>query len=365
MTPAVPGSPFGDLVRSLARHWLLFVVALGPAALLLISTPSTSTHYVGSTTVSITAPADASIRELRLFDVYVERHIDTFARLATTPVVLDPVIESQNLTMTVPDLARTITLVDPENRQLVTLEVEGSQREPTLAVAEALGISLATQIEALSPIAENRGTLIRSQPIGASVSEVTERTLPIRAALAALVGLFAALAWVLWRFATDDVLRTPHDLTSITNAPVMATFRAGEDDEREADLLHLHLTADSQSADSLVRLVGTTGTAAEAFDVRERLLRSFGSLREAPTHVDVATASRVGQAVHETRAGSTATLQPSSVLVVVALRRVTGTDLVGILRSIEQPGGTVAGLIVHLPRRHRWNRLRPRWRTHS
>lgn len=365
MTPAVAGSPFGDLVRSLARHWLLFVVALGPAALLLIGAPSASTHYVGSTTVSISAPADATVRELRLFDVYVERHIGTFARLATTPVVLDPVIESQDLATTAAELARTITLVDPENRQLVTLEVEGSQRESTLAVAEALGTSLATQIEALSPVAEDRGTLVRSQPIGASVSEVTERSLPLLAMLAALTGLFMALAWVLWRFATDDVLRTRHDLSSITNAPVMATFRVGEDDEREADLLHLHLTSQAQSADSLVRLVGTTGTAAEAFDVRERLLRSFGSLREAPTHVDVATASRVGQAVHQTRAGSTATLQPSSVLVVVALRRVTGADLVGILRSIEQPGGSVAGLIVQLPRRRGWHRLRPRRRAHS
>lgn len=363
MIPAISGSPFGDLVRSLARHGLLFVVALCPAAVLLVSAASTSHHYIGSTTVSISAPAGATIRELRLFDVYVERHIDTFASVAATPVVLDRVIESQNLTMSAAELAPKITLVDPGNRQFITLEVDGSRRESTLAVAEALGRSLATQIESLSPVAEGRGTLIRAEPISASVAEVNERVFPLRAALAAVVGLLAALAWVLWRFATDDLLRTRHDLTSITNAPVLATFRSGEDDEREADLLHLHLTSTAREAESLVRLVGTTNTAAEAFDVRERLLRSFGSLRESPTHVDVATASRGGHSLHPIRPGMTTTLQSTSVLIVVALRRVTGSDLVGILRSIEQPGGTVAGLIVQLPPR-RWKRLRPRRRHH-
>ncbi len=327
-------------------------------------TPPASTHYVGSTTVSITAPADATVRELRLFDVYVRRHIDTFARLATTPIVLDEAIASQGLPMTAKDLAKSITIVDPANRQFITLDVEGTDRESTLNLADAIGTALADQIADLSAHTPDGGTLIGAQAIGSSAAEVTERALPMRALLALAAGIVAALAWVLLRFSCDDTLRTRHDLASITNAPVMATFRSGEADDRTADLLHLHLTSAAHHADRPIHLVGTTSTAAEAFDVRERLLRSFGSLRESPTHVDVLTSGRVGQIINQVGSSSVAAAQAST-LVVVALRRATGSGLVDVLHVIEHTGGTVAGLIVHLPPRPWWSRWRHGRRAHA
>src|SRR5690606_6430630 len=127
---------------------------------------------VGSVTVGTRPANDARIGEQRLFDAYIRRHIDTFAQLATTNAVLETAIAQGNLSTTPRDLAARITVVQPENREVVSLEVTGRDRDEVLVSAQAVGESLAARIEALSPRDTRGGTLVRAQPSAASVSEV-------------------------------------------------------------------------------------------------------------------------------------------------------------------------------------------------
>ena len=336
MTSGAPPSATRDLLRSLVRHGWLFALVLVPAVVLLVQTPTPAPAQVGSVTVGTRPANDARIGEQRLFDAYIRRHIDTFAQLATTNAVLETAIAQGNLSTTPRDLAARITVVRPENREVVSLEVSGRDRDEVLVSAQAVGESLATRIEALSPRDTRGGTLVRAQSSTASVSEVPgERPLLPIIAMAAL-GLMAAAAWVLWRFATDDVLRNRRDLASVTNAPVLATFRPGETDPTGAHLLRLHLDS-LRDESGMARLVGTTASADEAFEVRERLLGSYGTTDRTPPHIEVIHPARVP-------------VVPDA-LVVAAVGRVTVTRLVHLLCTIEERGGSVSGVIAHVPRR--------------
>lgn len=350
MTAGDPPAATVDLLRSLLRHGWLFAIALVPAALLLALTPPPASGWVGSGSVALRPPERASVGDLRQFEAYTRRYVDTFAQLATTGAVLNDVILELGLSASTRDLASRITIVHPENRELVSFEVSADDREEALTLADALGDALADRIELLGPRGEQVGTLVRAQALPASVSQVPGGRPILLPALLAAVGLAAAAAWVLWRFATDDVLRRPDEIADITTAPVLATFRAGEADERAAHLLRLHLDADRADAASVqAHLVGTTPSAIEAFAVRERLLRSFGaSVRTAP-HIDVVRPDRIAAV--------------PDALVVAALHRTTGTQLTHLLRTIESHGGSVAALVAHQPRRSWLRRLARRSRA--
>src|SRR5690606_25211328 len=109
---------------------------------------------------------------LRKFDAWVRRHIDTFAQLTTANSVLDRVITDRDLPTSPRDLALRISVVQPENRAAVSLEVTGEDRHETLATTTTLGQALAAQIEALSPRDGRGDTLVRARSLGASVSQV-------------------------------------------------------------------------------------------------------------------------------------------------------------------------------------------------
>jgi capsular polysaccharide biosynthesis protein len=363
VTAVEPGSPTGDLIRSLVRHGWLFALALVPAALLLVNPPSTAAGFVGSTTVAVHPPPDATLGERKLFSAWVSRHIESFAVVATTPSVLDDVIASTGVETSVTQLARSITVTSADNRQVVSLEVSGDDRATTQQLADALGEALAERIEALAPEDRRSGTLVGARHQGATVSEVPAEGSLLLAALAALLGLVAAGAWVLLRFATDDVVRRPGDLASITRAPVLATFREQRSDPHETDLLRLHLTSRRLGSTGQTRLVGTTARADEAFDARTRLLRSFGSSHEATPHVEVIAPDRVAALAHAGERSSLAT-EPAPVVVVVALGRVTGTELVALLHAVENLGGVVGGVVLHRSR-PRWRRWLPERRTET
>lgn len=345
MTPGALPSATRDLVRAFVRNGWLFALALVPAVMLLLQTPVPGPTQVGSTTVTIRSASGAEIRELRLFDAWVRRHIDTFAQLASTNSVLDTAISEGNLATDPKTLAGRITVVQPENREVVSFEVTGRDRDETLATTEAVGAALAASIEALSPRDGSGGTLVQAEALGASVSQIEGRRSVLPAIALGVLGLLAAAAWVLWRFANDDVLRSRRDLADVTSAPLVATFRRGGPDESGAHLLRLHLDT-GRTQPGLARLVGTTASANEAFEVRDRLLGSYESTDETPPpHIEVVHPARIP-------------VVPDA-LVVAALNRVTVSRLVQVLSTIEERGGTVAGVVAHLPRRP-WDRLRRR-----
>lgn len=345
MTSGALPSATRDLLRAFARHGWLFALALVPAVLFLVQTPTPATTQAGSATVAIRPSNDAEIRELRLFDAWVRRHIETFKHLVTTNAVLEQAIADGDLPTTTRDLAGRVAVVQPDNREAVSFEVTGRDRDETLAVTEAVGEALAARIEALSPRDAAGGTLVRAESLGTSVSRVEGRRSVLPAIALAGLGLLVAAAWVLWRFATDDLVRSRRDLADITSAPIVATFRPGEPDPTGAHLLRLHLDTD-RTEPGLARLVGTTASATEAFDVRERLLTSYESADQSPApHIEVVHPARIP-------------VVPDA-LVVAAVNRVTVTRLVHVLTTIEERGGSVAGIVAHIPGRP-WDRLRRR-----
>lgn len=340
MTPGGQPSATVDLLRSLLRHGWLFALALVPAGLLLVTTPAAGATWIGSGAVAVRPPAAADVGEMRQFEAYTRRHVDTFAQLATTSAVLDDVTLALDLDTSARDLASRVAIVHPENREMVSFEIASPDRDEARTLAAGLSEALAARIEVLSPREEGGGTLVSAEVLAPSISQGDPGRSLLLPGLLAVVGLGAAAAWVLLRFATDDVLRTPEELADLTTAPVLATFRSGRPDERAEHLLRLHLDGAREDAVVQARLVGTTPAANEAFAVRDRLLRSFGSSVRTAPHIEVVRPDRI------------ATVPDA--LVVTALRRTTGTQFVRLVHLIESHGGNVDAVIAHQPRRAAW-----------
>src|SRR6478735_468574 len=111
-----------DYVRVLRQHWVLIVALtlLGVAAAAgysILQTPKCSS----SAKVFVSTSGGASVSELQQGNTFTQQRVKTYADLATTPIVLLPVINELGLDTTGEALAGRISASAPLDTTLIQI----------------------------------------------------------------------------------------------------------------------------------------------------------------------------------------------------------------------------------------------------
>ena len=205
------------------RISIVSVTLLGilAAAAVTLLTPAT---YTAKTAVFVAVRGGDSAAELLQGASYATNQVRSYAQVATTPTVLQPVIAKLNFDATPEQLAEAVTATIPTNTALIEITVVDRDPEQSARIAQAVSEQLVTTVEQLSP-ADERGkrsvTATIVTPATVPLTKTTPRTM-VDLALGLLVGLLLGFGQAVLRNTLDRSIRSEDDVARATDHSVIA-----------------------------------------------------------------------------------------------------------------------------------------------
>ncbi|WP_375426344.1 polysaccharide biosynthesis tyrosine autokinase [uncultured Friedmanniella sp.] len=215
-------------LRLLLRHWLfiILVTLLVGAGVYAVSS-TREAQYTATTSEYFTISVGQSAAELAQGSNYVLDQMPSFGQLATSPSVLNPVIDDLGLQTTVKQLSRTITVTTPRNTVVMQINAVDPDPARAAAIANAIGSQLSNAVDSVGPKLPNGKSLVTVQSIQTAIPPTVQSSPNGRrdTALGLLIGLLLACGIVLLRSRLDSRVRTPDALAAVTEEPLLGTVR--------------------------------------------------------------------------------------------------------------------------------------------
>jgi capsular exopolysaccharide synthesis family protein len=202
------------------------VVAVALTGLLIAAAGALTAEptYRATTSLFFALKFGGSANELAQGSTFAQGQAASYAVLATTPAVLQPVIDELDLDMSVRALGRQVsTEVVPDT---VVLEITASAAHPRDAaeLADAVGESLIVAVEDLAPLTDDGAPTVEATTVAPATpptSRATPRT-TLDLAIGLLAGLLVGMLVGLVRDLTDTRIRSAEDLARVTELPLLA-----------------------------------------------------------------------------------------------------------------------------------------------
>jgi capsular exopolysaccharide synthesis family protein len=261
---------------ALRRRWVLVVVLglLGATAALYYDSTQ-PTLYKSTASVYVSTQRGDTTTELVQGSTFTQANVLSYAQLARTPAVLQPVIDELELGSSAPILANAISVDVPLNTVIINITAQDGDARQAAAIANAVSASLSAVVEALSPSDASGKSAVSMTPIAPAVVPSdpfapNTRLIVITGILAGLVvGAALALLWEL----LDPRIRSVGEVLRLSDSPLLgavARHRHRKDEIAIAMLQDAH----SQQAESYRRIRTNLEFANVEHQVRRILLTS-------------------------------------------------------------------------------------------
>lgn len=217
-----------DYVTVVRKHWavimLIGLLGFGAAYGYSKSLPAT---YRAMSSMYVSVPFGESVGERVQGATYANDRIESYAQLAGTPFVLDPVIDDLGLSTTARTLRRSVTVTRPVNTSILEIRVISDDRERAADVANAVSLELARAV------GELEGDVAGGQPT-VQLTMVATASPPafafgpntkLNSATGLAGGLALGVVLALARTMVDTRIRSAKDLRPVTGAAVLTTVR--------------------------------------------------------------------------------------------------------------------------------------------
>ena len=241
---------FRDYIRIIRKGWILIVLCsllgvAGAAAYSIATTP----RYQSTTAlfVSVRTSSDSTTGELVQGSTFAQQKVKSYAIVARSPRVLDPVIAELNLDVTAAQLATQISTSSPLDTTVIEITV--SDTDPVMATNLANAVAtnfvdvIVNQLEAPSG---GQPSLVTIEPIRPAV--VPDAPYLPNTRLNLIMGLLAGLAIgigaAVLRHVMDTRVHGPQDVQAVSQAPILGGIGFDPDAQKRPLIVH----ADPRSA---------------------------------------------------------------------------------------------------------------------
>lgn len=209
-----------DYIRIVRKSWVLILVsglvALGLAAgVALVQRPT----YQASALVFVSTASSDSVGELAQGNNFTLQRVNTYANLADTQRVLQPVVDGLGLEVDARTLADWVTATPQTDTTIIEISVQGSDPDAVAELANAVAQSLTVEVQAI----ETANSADATSPIRLEVVEPAEvpaspqsPRVPLYLAVGTALGVALALAVALLRELLDTRIRNAQDLAQAT-----------------------------------------------------------------------------------------------------------------------------------------------------
>ena len=207
----------------LRRRWIsVLIVALTILAVASLATLAMPKKYTATTRLFFSVAAD-SVADLAQGSSFTERQMSSYAQVATSPEVLDAVIQKVPLSTTAAEMAKSVVATVPPNT--VILEIAATDADPRQAaeIANAVGAELANVAKELAPDRADGSEVVQvttvapAQVPGEASSPNVFRNLSLGLAL----GLFLGFGVAALRHVLDTKVQSEEDVRRLTETPIL------------------------------------------------------------------------------------------------------------------------------------------------
>ncbi len=212
-----------EYAAALRRYWRVIVSLTILGAVVGYQYAATQTPiYESSTSVLVTSDLGSSGNDLVQGSNYVANLVSSYAILASSPKVLQPVIDDLGLDTTPNALAKRVTAESPLNTVLIDISVTGSNPRQTAKIADAVTSSLSDAVKAVSPLVRAvpaiRLTTLKPAAVPRVPIKPEKKLLTL---LGGLVGLVLGMGYALARRAFGSAITNASDVARVTAVPVV------------------------------------------------------------------------------------------------------------------------------------------------
>ena len=227
-------------VAILRRGWPLILVfsvvgliGSGVAALV------TPTQYSATTRlfVTIQTTGDATAGDLVAGNSFAVQKVSSYVAVASSPIVLSPVIDDLGLDRTAADLARDVTVTVAPNSAIIEISVLGGSAEDAARLTSAIADSFTdVVVDEIEAPADGSPSPVRVQVIQPAVVPLLPSVpqVPLYLAVGLVLGLALGLVVVLLIGFLDRRLRTRVDVEQAVASPVLGSIPVVEKIKRDA-----------------------------------------------------------------------------------------------------------------------------------
>ncbi len=214
-----------ELVAVLRKHWraIAAMTVLGGLAAWGF-TAMQERLYTAETTVLVSPAGAETTGDLNSGATLVERVVQTYAELARTPVVLEPVAQGLGIE-SIRALQGATTAAISSGTTFITIGVEWNSPQTAADAANGIGEQLAVAVDELAPQQAGQPSIVVST-ITPAVAPVdpSSPNLATNVLVGIAAGLLLGLGYVLLRAALDNRVRTAGDVRRVTSAPLLGTI---------------------------------------------------------------------------------------------------------------------------------------------
>lgn len=213
-----------QIVRRYWRSTLATVLACIVLAALftLLQKPT----YTSTSSVFLTVESGGTAGELSQGATYAERQVTSYVSVATTALVLDPVIQELGLDTTPARLASQLSVSAPSSTSIIKISAEDGSPTGAAELSNAVANSLLNAVDELAPPGPEGNRLVSATIIDSALVP-TSPSAPrptMNLALGGLLGLLLGFGQAVLRSVLDTRVRTADDVEEITEAPVLASI---------------------------------------------------------------------------------------------------------------------------------------------
>ena len=244
-----------DYLTIVRKRWTSIVaITLGVLAATLVLTMLTTPTYTARTTVFFAVQGGGSVSDLVQGSTYAEKQVQSYAEVATAPIVLGPVIESLGLAVSVSELAGQVQATVPLGTVIIEIAAVNEDPQRAADIANAVSAELADSVASLSPPGPDGSDSVRATTISPATVPTTATSPNTRRnlALGLVLGLGVGMGVALLREVLNTKVRTEDDIARVTEASVVGTV--AYDDDASAHPLIVQADPHSARAEAYRRL---------------------------------------------------------------------------------------------------------------
>jgi len=209
-----------DILR---RRWLsVIITALLILALALVVTLAMPKQYTATTRLFF-AVAGESVSDLAQGSNFAEKQMSSYAEVATSPVVLEPVIAQLALPQTATELAKSVEATVPAGTVILDIAATDENPQRAAQIANAVGAQLSSVAGSLSPERQDGTKAVQASTIAlAQVPKVpSSPSILFNICAGVVLGLLCGVGVAVLRTLLDTKVRSEQDVRALTDSPIL------------------------------------------------------------------------------------------------------------------------------------------------